>query len=548
MPLIIPASGSSTNNQGGGGLGPLSRIYAEYENSQKVKKLVVRKRSRSADRKGCDDGFGDGKKKKKRSSEGVSSSKNHPPPPQRPTGLKERPINTTVNNVNVATTAAAMNGKRCLPFQKQPPPQCSRNDCTKMALQRKEGGGGFCQTHVIKPTPCNYFGGCTDNSIKDGLCKTHWCAVNLCAHDGCVKLASKDGLCKTHWCAVNLCAHDGCVKLASKDGKGLCREHRTPDHHDVKEVRTIELDKKTKKQQKQNVCAVKQSSQRKRCITEGCSNQSVINGVCFRHGAKRKLCVADGSTNHSIRAGVCFRHGAKRKLCYAKECTNLAQRKGACVRHGAFVVGNSYEEEEEEEANNGGPALCVAIPPLEAARGEQGEKQRYKCSFLLCTSGAAADGEVCVRHRALSSMDDPPPPSPATNPVIREGCTLLTQSGRKAKLCKSEGCTNRAIQGGQCFRHGAKAHRKLCSSEGCKNYVVRGGICIKHGAKQVLMKNPTEEEDETPVQSLKQEEGETHSSVVDDGEEKKRQDEIYKSIDQLEDSCAGILLLLKKDG
>ena len=53
----------------------------------------------------------------------------------------------------------------------------------------------------------------------------------------------------------------------------------------------------------------------------------------------------------------------------------------------------------------------------------------------------------------------------------------------KVILCKYEGCTNHAKQGGVCFKHGAKVKRKQCSSEGCTNKVVRGGVCRRHGAK-----------------------------------------------------------------
>ena len=87
------------------------------------------------------------------------------------------------------------------------------------------------------------------------------------------------------------------------------------------------------------------------------------------------------------------------------------------------------------------------------------------------------------------------------------------------KSCKTEGCTNRAIQGGQCFRHGAKSYRKLCSSEGCKNYVVKAGLCIKHGAREGSKKNAEEEpEHEKPAQSLKHEDD--NSLSVDDVEKR----------------------------
>ncbi|KAK1743045.1 hypothetical protein QTG54_006642 [Skeletonema marinoi] len=666
MPLIIPVSRNSSTNQsgsgGGGGLGPLSRIYAEYETSKKKPAAAaVKKRSRSADRK--DGGDGDNKK--------------------RSFALKDRSI---VNNTNVNV----MNEKS----QKQ-----YSNNNEKM----KES------TTII---PCSYVDGCTDKSVKDGLCKAHWCAINLCARDECSNLAWSKGLCREHEFPMSNSVsveEDDIMEMSSEDDevRGTVKEVLQVKEE---EVTSIEVNELHKKQQKQNTCgAAKQSSaQRKPCLAEGCSNQSVVNGVCFRHGAKRKLCDTDGCTNHSIRGGVCFRHGAKRKLCNAEGCTNLTQRRGVCVRHGAFVVdaevsGSSKDdygdddEGEEEEANGGGPVLCVEIPPdhsktsselqshvtyelketpvavlrsvsasstetlsVDAAatagdtstgtasgssnednpsssgleectcgvvkgvrctkhkkrrkhctfegctnqavvggicirhgakvkrcshdgcenvvqkrglcrrhgaymgettcsfdgcnnsesegglclrhgkNGNHGEK-RAKCSNLLCTS-AAVDGVMCIRHRALSTIDGPSPPS--TNPITR-GSTK-TKSGRKVKPCKSEGCTNRAIQGGQCFRHGAKAHRKLCSSEGCKNYVVRAGICIKHGARQVSKKNTEEEPThEKPAKSLKQEED---NSIRVDHVDKRGQDDLFKSIDQLEGNCADILLLLKNDG
>ena len=53
---------------------------------------------------------------------------------------------------------------------------------------------------------------------------------------------------------------------------------------------------------------------------------------------------------------------------------------------------------------------------------------------------------------------------------------MCVRHGAKRKLCSSEGCTNKVIEGGVCRKHGAKVKR--CSSEGINN-----GVCVKHGAK-----------------------------------------------------------------
>ena len=63
-------------------------------------------------------------------------------------------------------------------------------------------------------------------------------------------------------------------------------------------------------------------------------------------------------------------------------------------------------------------------------------------------------------------------------------CALMAVHWSKGKLCSSEGCTNVALKGGVCMRHGAKL--KLCSSEGCTNVALKWGVCIRHGAKVKL--------------------------------------------------------------
>ena len=83
------------------------------------------------------------------------------------------------------------------------------------------------------------------------------------------------------------------------------------------------------------------------------------------------------------------------------------------------------------------------------------KKKRGKCSADGCTNGAVRGG-VCVRH------------------------------GAKVKRCNSEGCTNQAQKGGVCIKHGAKVEYKRCSSEGCTKYAQKGGVCWKHGAKDLM--------------------------------------------------------------
>ena len=101
----------------------------------------------------------------------------------------------------------------------------------------------------------------------------------------------------------------------------------------------------------------------------------------------------------------------------------------------------------------------------------------YKCSSEGCTN-QALKGRVCMKHGAKMkrcSSDG------CTNQVINGG--VCVRHGAKVKRCSSEGCTNHAKTGGVCIKHGAKVERKLCNYEGgCANIAKRGGVCIRHGA------------------------------------------------------------------
>ena len=88
-------------------------------------------------------------------------------------------------------------------------------------------------------------------------------------------------------------------------------------------------------------------------------------------------------------------------------------------------------------------------PPERAGRKR---RKKYECSSHGC-SNYAVKGGVCIRH------------------------------GASQKRCSSEGCTNQARKGGVCIRHGAKIKApKRCSSEGCTNQALKGGVCCRHGA------------------------------------------------------------------
>ena len=104
---------------------------------------------------------------------------------------------------------------------------------------------------------------------------------------------------------------------------------------------------------------------------------------------------------------------------------------------------------------------------------------RRLCSFAGGCTNLAVKGGVCIKHGAQVTYTR----------CSKEGCTKFPQGGTgvciahgaKVKRCSKGGCTNRAVKGGVCIKHGAKVKR--CSSQGCQNQAQKGGVCIKHGAK-----------------------------------------------------------------
>ena len=100
------------------------------------------------------------------------------------------------------------------------------------------------------------------------------------------------------------------------------------------------------------------------------------------------------------------------------------------------------------------------------------------CSSEGCTNYAMKGG-VCIRHGAKVECKRCSSEG-CTNRAVKGG--VCKRHGAKTKKCSADGCLNKAKNGGVCIRHGAKV--KKCSSKGCTNHARRGGVCIKHAANR----------------------------------------------------------------
>ena len=142
-------------------------------------------------------------------------------------------------------------------------------------------------------------------------------------------------------------------------------------------------------------------------------------------------------------------------------------------------------------ANKGDKEKRKTVPSPEGA-GEYNKNERStEVDRTVCTCFSMT-GEFCGMHCKFPNPREFPTPVKDRDKCSTEGCNNKAIQGgicfkhggkRYRKRCTHDGCTNQVINKGVCHRHGAKKH-KQCSHEGCNNYVVNGGVCVKHGAQK----------------------------------------------------------------
>ena len=76
--------------------------------------------------------------------------------------------------------------------------------------------------HGAKAKICMHEG-CTNNSIKGGVCIRHGAKKKLCSHEGCTNHAKKGGVCIKHGAPRKTCKYEGCTNHAKKGG--VCISH-----------------------------------------------------------------------------------------------------------------------------------------------------------------------------------------------------------------------------------------------------------------------------------------------------------------------------------
>jgi len=221
------------------------------------------------------------------------------------------------------------------------------------------------------------------------------------------------------------------------------------------------------------------------CSVEGCTNIARNGGVCRRHGATVRWCIHEGCPDQVSNSGVCMRHGATVERCSHEGCANNALRGGVCVRHGAVlkVKRCNHEGCHNQVANSG---VCI----------RHGATVK-RCSHEGCPNRGYKGG-VCGRHQAKhGSKTSCKEYNHERNSNFKGGVSRM--NGAQPKLCINEGCTNIALEGGVCARHGTKFTCKPCGNEGsevegeseahkmrvvstCTNFAQKGGVCTSHGA------------------------------------------------------------------
>ena len=150
--------------------------------------------------------------------------------------------------------------------------------------------------------------------------------------------------------------------------------------------------------------------------------------------------------------------------------------KGKLLSGGNNSKGKTKENASPQKGRNDGS--CATLGNTKAAlfaREGAGSEDGQFGTMSVSTIGVNNDVPLATSKRSRSDNEN------ENGPV---------EKFSKKKYCSWEGCTNGAIKGGVCWRHGAKSttNKKKCSSEGCTNYAVKGGVCVRHGAKTTTNK------------------------------------------------------------
>jgi hypothetical protein len=168
--------------------------------------------------------------------------------------------------------------------------------------------------------------GCSSASRRGGLCVKHGAKRKRCKVEGCTSHSNTNHLCFKHG-GKTMCRHPGCTN-ASRSG-GVCVKHGAKRKH-------CKVERCTSQSNANHLC-YRHGAPRKIffCKHNGCTSidEDTKGGVCVKHGGKeRKHCKVEGCTNQRVVNHLCYRHGAPRKICKHNSCTNIAKGQGVCAR------------------------------------------------------------------------------------------------------------------------------------------------------------------------------------------------------------------------
>jgi hypothetical protein len=198
-----------------------------------------------------------------------------------------------------------------------------------------------------------------------------------------------------------------------------------------------------------------------------------------RHGAKVKRCSCEGCTSYAQSGGVCMRHGATVKLCSQEGCAKQAKNGGVCLMHGAqkkaklcnsyhfFSPSNNKDEVvltgKEEGAN---PSSPLWVPPICLSLASMGTR----------AAAAATTASVSATNARDKTLNTPKRLREEQQQEMEE-----TVRKRSREACSADRCTTKFVRSGGLLRHWATLKR--CNHEGCTNHALKGGVCFKHGTQ-----------------------------------------------------------------
>ena len=283
--------------------------------------------------------------------------------------------------------------------------------------------------------------GCTNLPQKRGVCDRHG-AKPKCSHEGCTNIAKNGSVCVRHGAKryVYTCSHEGCTNNAKKGS--FCKRHAAKD--------------------KKGISPPQKTQDARTASNTIAELRNVINAQRMMLMSSRRVVLA--LPPPSMKLGITLGDSPAFGLpvLNVRPDSPILWQIPVELRSNVLIASLKSNAIGHVQPRTADECSCFIVKAREEARSWPVMLEMVLVAQPQMTAGTSSIGTATKRAVAADEYDGPP-----------------KKKGRRQ--CSVEGCTNNAVRGGICIRHGERP--PTCSHEGCTNLAQRRGVCDKHGAK-----------------------------------------------------------------